>query len=95
MSEFYQMQWGNGCTDVWASLEDALQDWRNSNTADDPEYGKAIEDHGQETDEPSAGVVIAQDGTEMGGAEWSEVAKAKALAEGIDWKTGEVFEDED
>lgn len=40
--EFYQVDWGNGNTDVFADQDDAIRDWQASNTADDAEYGEWI-----------------------------------------------------
>ncbi len=71
-TEFYQVEWGNGNTDVFANLDDAIQDWQNSNTADDREYGDHIKNEGFLTEEPDkpAGQTI-----------WSLAALAKLQAE--------------
>lgn len=67
--EYYQVEWGNGNTDVFADRDDAIQDWQNSNTADDKEYGDHIKNGGFTTDEPA--------GPETSLTEWSEAALVK------------------
>lgn len=71
-AEFYQVEWGNGDTDVFASLDDAVQDWQNSNTADDEECGDHIKNGGFTTEEP--------DGPDTSCTGWSEAALAKLQA---------------
>jgi hypothetical protein len=70
--EFYQVEWGNGNTDVFADRHDAIQDWQNSNTADDEEYGNHIKNGGFFTETP--------DGPDTSCTEWSKAALAKLQA---------------